>query len=77
MQVIASASVMKLNNILLIILLISGYYCVNATEAESSDGKSVEQKKRGGKSKYFLFMNWYLPTHSSFKWMTYRPGQAN
>ena len=65
MQVIASASVMKLNNILLIILLISGYYCVNATEAESSDGKSVEQKKRGGKSKYF-FNYELVPTHSQF-----------
>jgi len=49
MQVFVTASVMKLNNILLIILLISGYYCVNATEEESSDGKSLEQKKRGGK----------------------------
>ena len=65
MQVIASASVMKLNNILLIILLISGYYCVNATEAESSDGKSVEQKKRGGKSKCF-FIYELVPTHSQF-----------
>ena len=65
MQVFVTASVMKLNNILLIILLISGYYCVNATEEESSDGKSLEQKKRGGKSNY-LFIYELVPTLSHF-----------
>jgi hypothetical protein len=49
MQSFATASVMELRNILVLILLISGHYCVNAAEAESADEKSVEENKRDSK----------------------------
>jgi len=51
MKTFTMASGMKLNNILPLILLISGHFCVNATETESSDvdGKSQEESKRDSK----------------------------
>ena len=56
MQSFATASVMELRNILVLILLISGHYCVNAAEAESADEKSVEENKRDSKCNYYLFL---------------------
>ena len=61
------ASGMKLNNILPLILLISGHFCVNATETESSDadGKSQEESKRDSKCNY-LFSKGFHFTLSHF-----------
>ena len=56
MQSFATASVMELRNVLVLILLISGHYCVNAAEIESSDEKSVEENKKDSKSNYYLFL---------------------
>ena len=66
MKTFTMASGMKLNNILPLILLISGHFCVNATETESSDvdGKSQEESKRD--SKCNLFSKSFIPFHSTF-----------
>ena len=63
MKTFSIASGMKLNNILPLILIISGHFCVNATETISSDvdGKSQEESKRDPKSNYLFLKGFHFP----------------
>ena len=63
MKTFTMASGMKLNNILPLILLISGHFCVNATETESLDvdGKSQEESKRDSKCNYLFLKGFHFP----------------
>ena len=76
MKTFTMASGMKLKNILPLTLLISGHFCVNATETESSDvdGKSQEESKRDSKCNYLFLKGFHFPL---LKAISYKSDLAN